>query len=145
MIWAMFLSVCFGLVMLATVYCQLSDFGQCLQLFFCFGFAILVIVTVVSNLVFAIVIISPFLVRKTGLVIGFVFADNALFCQVHIWSHDFGHIFRIGWPHLVVCVNIVSHVISQIAGHIIGHTHIFGHVISYIAGHIIGHTRILAT
>ena len=34
MIWAMFLSVCFGLVTLATVYRQLSDFGQCLQLFF---------------------------------------------------------------------------------------------------------------
>ena len=119
--------------------------GNAYSCFFCFGFAILVIVTVVSNLAFAIVIISPFLVRKTSLVIGFVFADNAIFCQVHIWSHDFGHIFRIGWPHLVVCVNIVGHVISHIAGHIIGHTHIFGHVISYIAGHIIGHTHISAT
>ena len=86
MIWAMFLSVCFGLVTLATVYRQLSDFGQCLQLFSCFGFAILVIVTVVSNLVFAIVIISPFLVRKTCLVIGFVFADNAIFAKF-IFGH----------------------------------------------------------
>ena len=93
----------------------------------CFGFAILVIVTVISNLVVAMLIFSLLFCWPDMFSHGFCFALRVMFCQVHILSHDFGHIV-ISWPRVVSC----SYYWLCGFGHILGHAHIFSHAIGYI-------------